>query len=452
MNVSPSTGHHRALAVGLVMATSLVAFETTALLTALPTISDELDGDWLYGATIAAYMLADIIGLVVVGSLVDRRGPRFPFAASLATFILGLGVAAVANTMIVVLIGRVLQGAGAGGMAPISYSTINRAWPEAERPRLFAWISAAWVLPSLVAPGLAGWATSTIGWRWVFVGIVPLALTTAVLALPSLGRIPPVGASHDDDRRILLAVRLAGGVGAFTAGIQSSRPVVALLLVAIGLGLAVPAYHSMTPDGVWRARPGLPAILACRTLATAAFLGVDSFVPLAADRVHGVSATVQGFVIIGAALMWSLGSALSSRRKRAEVNTSARAGFVLIAIGIVATAPVLRDQWPLWATFLTWGIAGLGMGTLFVPTSVAAMSYAEPGQDGRIGSQINLADSLGFGLMGAIGGATVAASDRTEWPLVDAIGTNFGIALALTFVGIVASRGVKRPASCASIS
>ena len=446
MPESTTTGHHRALAVGLVMATSLVAFETTALLTVLPTVADELRGDWLYGATLAAYMLADIVGLVVVGSLVDRRGPQMPFVASIATFVLGLGVAAAANSMIVLLIGRILQGAGAGGIAPISYSTINRAWPEKLRPRVFAWISAAWVLPSLVAPGLAGWATSTIGWRWVFIGIVPLALTTAALAVPSLGRIPPIGANTADDSRIGLALRLAAGVGAFTTGIQSSQPLLASGLVVVGLALAVPAYNSMTPAGIWRARRGLPAILACRTLATAAFLGVDSFVPLAADRVHRVSATVQGFVIIGAALAWSLGSALASRRRHTAVSTSARAGFSLIALGIVATSPVLSADWPLWVTFLTWAIAGLGMGTLFVPTSVAAMSYAEPGQDGRIGSQINLADSLGFGLMGAIGGATVAVADRTSWPLVNSIGTNFAIALVLALVGFLASRGVSKPA------
>ena len=50
--------HRRTLAVGLVLSTSLVAFEVTSVLTALPTISEELDGDSLYGATLAAYMLA----------------------------------------------------------------------------------------------------------------------------------------------------------------------------------------------------------------------------------------------------------------------------------------------------------------------------------------------------------------------------------------------------------
>ncbi|MEY3680290.1 MAG: hypothetical protein RL547_902, partial [Actinomycetota bacterium] len=101
---------HRALAVGLVMATSLVAFETTALLTALPTVSDELRGDSLYGATLAAYMLANIIGLVVVGEHVDRHGPRLPFMVCLTVFAVGLVIAGTANSMWIVLLGRVLQG------------------------------------------------------------------------------------------------------------------------------------------------------------------------------------------------------------------------------------------------------------------------------------------------------------------------------------------------------
>jgi hypothetical protein len=84
------------------------------------------------------------------------------------------------------------------------------------------------------------------------------------------------------------------------------------------------------------------------------------------------------------------------------------------------------------------------MGLFFVPTSVAAMEYAEPGHDGTIGGQINLADSLGFALMGGIGGATVAVADRTDWPLADALFTNFAIAIAIGVLGFVASRGVTR--------
>jgi hypothetical protein len=107
-------------------------------------------------------------------------------------------------------------------------------------------------------------------------------------------------------------------------------------------------------------------------------------------------------------------------------------------------APVLSPNWPLLATFFAWCIGGLGMGILFVPTSVAATAYADDGNEGQTGGQIHLADSLGFALMGGIGGATVAISDRTHWPLSHALGTNFAIAAVLAALGIVASRGVAQ--------
>src|ERR1700712_1949611 len=102
----------RALAAGLVLSVTLVAFETTAVITALPTITDELDGLSLYGATIAAYMLADLMALVWAGETADRRGVRTPFLVCIGFFIAGLIVAATAQSMIIVVVGRFLQGAG----------------------------------------------------------------------------------------------------------------------------------------------------------------------------------------------------------------------------------------------------------------------------------------------------------------------------------------------------
>lgn len=442
----------RALAVGLVMATSLVAFETTALLTALPTVSDELNGDALYGATLAAYMLANIVGLVTVGEQVDRHGPRAPFLACLLIFSVGLVVAGAANTMWVVLLGRVLQGAGAGGVAPLAYAVINRVWPTDRQPRIFAWVSAAWILPSLVAPLVAGWLTSEVSWRWVFVGMLPLVGATATVTVPAMSDVPVVTRNDREPTRVVWAIRLSAGVGSLVAGLQNPHWWLAAPLVVLGVALALPAYRELMPSGSLRARRGLPAIVATRTLVTAAFLGVDSFVPLAADRIHGSSATVQGFVIIGAALTWSLGSWLATKRTRVPLHRSARLGLVLIVVAVAITIPVIDPDWPLSVTFATWSIAGLGMGLFFVPTSVAAMQYAEPGRDGAIGSQINLADSLGFALMGGVGGATVAVADRTTWPLADALTTNFAIALAIGVLGLIASRGVTRPSSCATIT
>ena len=91
-------------------------------------------------------------------------------------------------------------------------------------------------------------------------------------------------------------------------------------------------------------------------------------------------------------------------------------------------APVLSSEWPLWATFVAWGVGGLGMGLLFNPTTVSAMSFAAPGQEGMVGGQVSLADAVGFSLMGGIGGAMVALADRTSMSLTTALGINFALA------------------------
>ena len=82
--MTPLTSEQRTLAIGLVMGVTLVAFEMTAVITALPTISDELGGESLYGVALAAYTLADVVALVAAGELADRRGPTLPYALRIA--------------------------------------------------------------------------------------------------------------------------------------------------------------------------------------------------------------------------------------------------------------------------------------------------------------------------------------------------------------------------------
>ena len=199
--MTPLTREQRTLAIGLVMGVTLVAFEMTAVITALPTISDELGGESLYGVALAAYTLADVVALVAAGELADRRGPTLPYALSLCTFVVGLIVAASAPTMGVIVLGRALQGAGTGGLAPIAYILVKRAFPEDRQGSMFAFLSAGWVLPSLVAPAFGGLITDHASWRWVFLCIVPFAVVVALLATTADARLRPVARCRTQDAR-----------------------------------------------------------------------------------------------------------------------------------------------------------------------------------------------------------------------------------------------------------
>jgi MFS family permease len=310
---------------------------------------------------------------------------------------------------------------------------------------MYAYLSAGWVLPSLIAPALSGVVTDTLGWRWVFIGITPLAVIVALLTARAMGTIAvPEAHAEREPSRLPRAVRAAAGVGLIAFGLQNHNLAVAAALSAVGVAVALPALRFLMPAGTFRARRGLPAILAVRFLATATFLGVDSFVPLAADRLHGARPIVQGFVVAGSALAWSGGQAYAARRgTRLLPQRGASMGFGLLLMGVALTSPVLAPSWPLAFTFLSWCVGGLGIGIVFNPTTVASMSYAVDGHEGTVSSQVHLADSLGFGIMSVVGGATVAYADHTSLELRGALGINFGLAAVCACVGLVASRGVR---------
>jgi MFS family permease len=427
----------RLMAVGLVLGVTMVAFEITAVLTALPSITDELHGDSLYGVALACYTLANLVALVVTGELTDRYGPAKPYLASLAVFAAGLVVAATAPSMTLVVVGRTLQGAGTGGLAPIAYVLVKRAFPDDRQPGMYAYLSAGWVLPSLIAPAIAGTITDRFGWRWVFWLLLPLIPVVAIITVRPMRAYRSTGNGAVRHSRIGAAVLAAAGIGTFVTALQFRNPAAAVGGAAAGLVIGLPSLRRLLPAGVHRAVRGLPAVVACRILATAAFLGADSFIPLAADRIHGASPTIQGFVIIGASLTWTGGQWFISHHPGIDPRRAVRWGFATMALGLAASVPVLAAGWPLWATFFGWAIGGFGMGLLFNPTTVTAMSHADHGAEGLVSSQVNLGDAIGFSTMGGIGGAMVAVSEHTSLPLSSALGINFALALALAGVGMI---------------
>ena len=149
---------------------------------------------------------------------------------SLCTFVVGLLVAASAPTMGVIVLGRALQGAGTGGLAPIAYILVKRAFPEDRQGSMFAFLSAGWVLPSLVAPAFGGLITDQASWRWVFLCIVPFAVVVALLATRPMRAYGPVTADHAPTR-VPTAALAAIGIGALTYGAQDDRLAVAVVLV-----------------------------------------------------------------------------------------------------------------------------------------------------------------------------------------------------------------------------
>ena len=439
----PAT-HQRALAAGLVMAITLNAFEAVAVVTAMPAISSDLNGDRLYGAAFSAYMLANLVSLVVSGEQSDRRGPAAPFVVGVALFTAGLVVAGTAPTMIVVIVGRVLQGAGSGALANVAYVAIGRGWSTEDQPRLFALLSTAWVVPSLVAPLAAGWIAEQLGWRWVFLSLLPLIPVLVLLALRPLVALGPPAEVPTRASRLPIAARLAVGSGLVVAGLQTTKPVYAAVLLVAGVALAGPALVRLLPPGTLKAVPGIPAAVLARLCVNIAFFGTDTFVPFAAVRIHGASTLVGGVVIIGGSLLWTTGAQVSARAmRRGSPGAAVRTGFIVLALGILGTSLVAIGSVPLAVTFVTWAVGGFGIGVVFNTTSSTAIAQAPTGQEGLIGGQLGVADAFGFAVISALGGAVIGIADRTALGLSSALGLVFALSAATAVVGALIGPRVR---------
>ena len=214
----------RPLTVGLVLTITLIGFSSLAVETILPIVSDELGGVSLYGWVFSAFFLGSLASVIVAGGIADRRGTLLPYATGLSLFALGLAIAGTAPAMLVV------QGIGSGAIIASTYASIARAYPETERPRMFAIMSSAWVLPAIVGPAAAGSIAAASTWRLVFAGLLPFVVLAGALTVPALRTLgapatPGVGGSRRD------AVLVAIGAGLLLAGLSNPSPALALLLL-----------------------------------------------------------------------------------------------------------------------------------------------------------------------------------------------------------------------------
>src|SRR3954453_21772283 len=184
------TPARRSLTIGLVSTITLVAFEALAISTIMPTVEAELGQIELLGWVFSGFFLGNLIGIVVVGGLIDRASLTRLFTIALGLFAVGLLVGGLAPSMPVLVAGRVLQGLGGGGIPPVAYVAIGRSMPDRLRPRMFALLSTAWVVPGLMGPWIAANVAVAFNWRVVFLGLLPLLVGAGLIALAGLRTVP----------------------------------------------------------------------------------------------------------------------------------------------------------------------------------------------------------------------------------------------------------------------
>lgn len=396
--------------IGIIALVFLVAFEAMAVATAMPLAVRALDGIALYAWAFSGITTASMFATVVAGVLADRYGALPPLLAGVASFAVGLVVAGMAANMIVFIAGRMIQGLGAGAIIVSVYVTVAQAYSERVRPRAFAALAGAWVLPALVGPFAAGAIAEHVGWRWVFLGLLPLVLLPLVLVVPTVRGLPRPPAGVAARRGVVLSA-LAAAVGIALLQYAGQHLYWAgLLALAAGLALLVPSLPRLLPAGTLRLRRGLPSIVLMRGVLAGAFMGAEAFVPLMLVEYRSLSATQAGLALTLSALGWFGGSWLQGRPSlRLDRRRLVQLGAVSVAGGIAVVLLALSPAVTPWVATLAWALAGFGMGLSLASLSVLLFELSPKEEQGANSAALQMSDAFGTIVMLGLAGAFFAA-------------------------------------------
>jgi MFS family permease len=289
-------------------------------------------------------------------------------------------------------------------------------YPQHLQPRVFGALSAAWVLPGIIGPAVAGWLATQVSWRAVFLGVLPFAAPLVPVLLP---RLRSVGAQDGERHRIVdgrlgRGVLLAGGALALQMGVDAGAPWAWGLVPAGGL-LVVVALPGLVPPGALRLRRGLPALVAVRALFTGTFAGTEAFVPLMLIAHRGVTPALAGAALTTGTLGWSVGSWLQgTERVSLERTTLLSLAAAVLGLGVLGLAVTPVGAVPAWLVPVAWIIAATGMGTGMSTMNVLMLRLSPAGEEGRSSSALQLGDALGsllgIGVAGALFSAAHAAA------------------------------------------
>ena len=394
----------------LSLGVALVAVDMSIVNLVLPAIARDLGLGFAGLQYVSAlFSLAAAAIVVAAGDVADRIGPRRAYLGSLAVFLAGSALAAVAPNDVVMYGARVIQGLGGGAALTAALGTINAAYAGPARGTAFALYGATFGAACAAGPLLGAVVADLADWRWAFA----INLVAGPLAYAGVVRLVPDVAPRAEARRpdvagtVLVSGALTAVTFAIVQGAEAAWPVAGVLLAA---------FAAVQRLRVRRSAPAIldPVLTRVRsfTLGSAALLivGVGEFglmflLPLELQAGKGLSPIEAGLVQLPvpvfAILAFPLMQAFAAR---ADERTAVVAGLVLEAIGLVGVALAVSGG-PL-ALVPGLAVYGLGVGAATAQLSALVLADVPASRNGLaagISSAVRqLGSTLGVGLLGLV--------------------------------------------------
>lgn len=435
------------LGASTVLAGGVALYATNEFLTIslLPSTVADIGGQRLYAWVTTVYLVASVVSATTVSAVLARVGPRWAYLSGLGVFGLGSLLCALAPTMELLLVGRVVQGAAGGLLAGLGYAVINSTLPQSLWTKASALVSAMWGVGTILGPAAGGLFAQYGSWRWAFGMLVGLAALIAVLvpfALPARTDAPRVRDRIPVWSLLLLgSAALAISVAGVPRNMAWTIALVALgaVLVAVFLIVDRRAGAAVLPPTAFRPGPLKWIYLTLGMLMAATM--VDLYVPFFGQRLAHLAPVGAGFLGVALAVGWTMSEIASASVTRTKIVVRIVAVAPLVMATGLALAAVSQVQDASAGVIAVWVVAlaltGVGVGMAWPHLSAWAMgSVDDESEGGRAAAAINTVQLI-FGAFGAgLAGIVVNATDRGDATAARWMFATFAV---LAVVGLIAS-------------
>ncbi|HEY3957786.1 MAG TPA: MDR family MFS transporter [Streptosporangiaceae bacterium] len=394
----------------------LSALDQTIVSTALPTIVGDLGGAGHQSWVVTAYMLAETVSTVLAGKFGDLFGRKRVFQLSVAVFIIGSIFCGLANSMVLLIAFRAVQGIGGGGLTVTATALIADVIPLRLRGQYQGALGAVFGVTTVIGPLLGGVFTDHLTWRWVFYVNVPIAVIVIALAARTIPQVRSGQRPRIDYLGCLfvalgatgltLATSWGGTQYAWGSGTIIGLFVASVLALAIFVVVENRAAEPILPMRLFRSR----VFSVCSVLSFIvgfAMIGSITFLPTFLQYVNGVSATTSGLRMLPMVL-GLLATALASGTLVSR--TGRYRGFPIAGSAITAGGLYLLSRMDqhtgIWVESLFLLVLGAGIGLIMQILTLVVQNTVDYADLGTATSGVTffrtLGGSFGASIMGSI--------------------------------------------------
>jgi EmrB/QacA subfamily drug resistance transporter len=406
--------------LAVMLATALVAIDSTIIATAVPSIVKDIGGfsefPWLF----SIYLLAQAVSVPIYGKLSDLFGRKPVVLFGIGLFLLGSIMCGAAWSMGLLIAFRVVQGLGAGAILPTTITIVGDLYTVEERAKVQGYLASVWGIASVVGPTLGGVFSEYVSWRWIFFVNIPLCLLAAGMLMRGFKekvertrpRIDYRGAAllSTGLTLVILGVLEGGQAWAWDSAVSIGILVLgAAALITFGF-VERTVDEPILPLWVFRRRLLIASGLTSAGVG-AILLGLTSYIPTYVQEVIGTGPLVAGFALATLLLGWPLSASQAGKvYLRLGFRGCALIGTSIVLLGSALLLLLGRDS-SVYEVALFCLVIGLGMGLTAPPTLVAAQSSVGWGERGVVTSNNlflrSLGSSLGVAVFGALANATL---------------------------------------------